>query len=90
MKENKESSYVDTCGKNVPQTRNSIPDAKSILANLKNNAISEAEEGVKKRWFQRGNRRGKDNKGDLKKGSTWVFSLSETGNQRRVLSRDIT
>ena len=50
MKENKGSSYVDTCGKNVPQTRKSIPDAKSILAYLKNNnEISEAEEGVKKR-----------------------------------------
>lgn len=68
MKENKGSSYVDTYGKNVPQTRKSIPDAKSISVYLKNNEISVTKEGFRKRRFLRGNRWGKDNNGDPNKG----------------------
>ena len=64
---------MDTHGKNVPQTRKSIPDAKSIPVYLKNNEISVTEEGFRKRRFLSRRRWGKDDKGDPNKGKCMGF-----------------
>lgn len=64
---------MDTHGENVPQTRKSIPDAKSIPVYLKNNEISVTEEGFRKRRFLSRHRLGKDDKGDPNKGKCMGF-----------------